>query len=104
MQSGTSGMFFGFEYDKEGTGLWDRFANEVVEAFGGAHDFLNHYIGFGYGEDGFTYQNPSFGHRVWTNVMNVINIPLSSPLAFNNMVTPEMAVWLQDYYDSLGRK
>lgn len=72
----------------------------MVEAFSGVHDFLNDYIGFGYGSTGLTARDAGW----WSEFMAVVNIPLSAPLAFSNLVTPEMQYWIQNYYDNLEKR
>lgn len=99
-QSGMQGSFFEIPYDKGDPGVWNRFANTVVEAFSGVHDFLNDYIGFGYGSTGLTARDAGW----WSEFMAVVNIPLSAPLAFSNLVTPEMQYWIQNYYDNLEKR
>ncbi len=98
--SGTGNFLIpGLTYDKGDPSVWNRFADTVVEAFSGVHDFLNDNLGFAYGPTGLAAQDESW----WTALMNFTNIGLSAPMSFNNLVTPEMAPWLQDYYDSLRR-
>lgn len=69
----------------------------------GAHDWGNNYLGFSYGADGFTFQNSSFAQKAWSEFMNIVNVPLMSPLAVSNLVGPGMLPWLRDYYENLQK-
>ncbi|MDR2016594.1 MAG: hypothetical protein LBP90_03165, partial [Burkholderiales bacterium] len=93
-QALSQATFLGIPYDKNGTGVWDKIANAFVEPFAGPHDFGNNVLGRGYGDDGFTYQNPSFAHELWTGGMNFVNIPLAVPFALSTMINPAMVPFL----------
>jgi hypothetical protein len=102
-QANRYGTLLFWDYDKQGTGVWDKIANGVVEAFSGAHDFFNNIFGGGYGTDGFALQGASFGDRLWIDGMNVVNIPLAAPFALSTLIDPAMVPFLQAYYDSLRK-
>jgi filamentous hemagglutinin len=93
----------GIPYDKDGTGVWDKIANGIVEAFSGSHDFMGNHLGMGYDEYGFTNQGVGTGREMWANFMSVVDIPLAAPFALSTLVAPEMVPFLQAYYNSLRK-
>ena len=78
--------------------------NAIVEAVGAVHDWANEYLAFGYDASGATAQNTSFGHQLWIDFMNIVNIPLAAPWGISELVSPELQPWLNSYYNDLKDK
>jgi hypothetical protein len=100
-QAFRDGRIFSLPYDKDGDTLWDRFADRMVEAYSGPHDWGNDVIGNAYGPTAWGVLNPSQGYSFWIEFVNIMNIALFTPFAFSNIVTPDLQVWLNHYHESV---
>lgn len=86
---GTGGLLVPFGEYKPGT-FWGDIGDTIVESYAGTHDYIGGQLPGFYDSEGNTSRNRGPFTEAAANTWTVVAIPLATPFAMSEMVSPEL--------------